>query len=76
MCGRSSLTKTEKEIEDQQKKLEAIQHKLSNESIYNDDNKKQLQELLQEQGRLSNFIEELEEKWMNAHEEIENLQEN
>ncbi len=68
------IKKTEKEIEDQQKKLEAIQSKLSGESIYNNDNKKQLQELLQEQGRLSSSIEELEEKWMSAHEEIEGLQ--
>jgi ATP-binding cassette subfamily F protein 3 len=68
------IKKTEKEIEDQQKKFEIIQKKLSSELLYTDDNKKQLQELLQEQGRLGASIEELEEKWMNAHEEIENLQ--
>jgi ATP-binding cassette subfamily F protein 3 len=68
------IKKTEKEIENQQKKFEIIQKKLSSELLYTDDNKKQLQELLQEQGRLGASIEELEEKWMNAHEEIENLQ--
>ncbi len=68
------IKKTEKEIESQQQKFEIIQKKLSSELLYTDDNKKQLQELLQEQGRLGASIEELEEKWMNAHEEIENLQ--
>jgi ATP-binding cassette subfamily F protein 3 len=68
------IKKTEKEIENQQKKFEIIQKKLSSELLYTDDNKKQLQELLQEQGRLGVSIEELEEKWMNAHEEIESLQ--
>jgi ATP-binding cassette subfamily F protein 3 len=68
------IKKTEKEMENKQKQFEVIQKKLSDESLYSEENKKQLQELLQEQGRLSVVVEELEEKWMNAHEEIEILQ--
>jgi ATP-binding cassette subfamily F protein 3 len=68
------IKKTEKEIENQQKKFEVIQEKLGSESLYNDDNKKQLQELLLEQGQLGVTIEELEEKWMDAQEQIDGLQ--
>lgn len=68
------IKKIEKEMEKQQKQLDLIQAKLIDESLYEDKNKKQLQELLQEQGRLSINIEKLEEQWMNAHEDIENLQ--
>ncbi len=68
------IKKTEKEMEQQQQKLTAVQEKLTNQNLYSDDNKKTLQELLQEQGQLSSIITELEEKWLLAHDELESYQ--
>lgn len=68
------IKKTEKEIENQQKKLALIQEKLSDEAIYNRDNKKELQKLLKEQGELKDVIDRLEEQWLTAQEQLENYQ--
>jgi len=68
------IKKTERDIEKQQKKLETVQEKLSDETLYENDNKKDLQALLKEQGELSNVVDELEEKWLMAQDELEGLQ--
>ncbi|MGH1438991.1 MAG: ATP-binding cassette domain-containing protein [Cellvibrionaceae bacterium] len=68
---KNAIKKTEKEIESAQKKLALVQDKLSDETIYGGDNKKELQTLLKDQGELSSLIDELEEKWLMAQEELE-----
>ncbi len=68
------IKKTEREMEKQQQALKVIQEKLSDEAVYLDDQKEYLKELLQQQGKLSVIIEELEEQWMSSQEELENIQ--
>jgi len=70
------IKKTEREIEKQQQALQRIQNKLSDESLYLEDKKDHLKELLQQQGQLTSVIEELEEQWIDSQEKLENLQTN
>jgi len=68
---RNLIKKTEREIESYQKNLATVQEKLSHDTIYENENKTELQALLKEQGELSQLIDELEEKWLIAQEELE-----
>jgi len=68
------IKKTEKALEQYQQKLEALQEQLADQSLYDDDNKKNLQQLLQEQGQLNVKINELEEQWVLDHEALEHFE--
>ncbi len=70
----NSIKKIERDMEKQQQALEVIQEQLNDESLYQDDKKSYLQELLQQQGKLKLSIEKLEEQWINSQEQLEELQ--
>lgn len=69
-----AIKKLERAIATDQKKLDAIEEKLTDQTLYEDANKKQLQDILQEQGQLRSKIEEWEEEWLNTQEQLEQYQ--
>ena len=50
---------------------ESIENKLADNSIYEDQNKSALTELLEERGKLANTLESIETEWLEANEELE-----
>ena len=68
----NSLKKIEKEMDQLQSKLTLMDERLSDETLYKESHKDELQTLLQEQGKLRSRVEVLEEQWLATHEEIEN----
>ncbi|GAA5315923.1 MAG: ATP-binding cassette domain-containing protein [Candidatus Pelagadaptatus aseana] len=71
---KNQLNKLEKKIDQLQSQLDEIEQQLADSALYQDDNKDQLQSLLQRQGELSNQLQTEEEVWMEVSEEYENLQ--
>ncbi|MFK5986604.1 MAG: ATP-binding cassette domain-containing protein [Pseudomonadota bacterium] len=69
------LMKKIKSIETQMDKLslnkELIEEQLANANIYNAENKTRLKELLLEQGTNNNSLDELEETWLDYHDQLE-----
>jgi len=65
----------EKSIEKHNKKIQNILDKLADASIYNDENKAELQQLQQQQAEIKTKLEADEEQWMEAHGELEALTE-
>lgn len=63
--------KIENEIEKIQKKLDAIEKSLADESLYTEAQKSTLTELLQSQGRLKTELADKEEKWFELEVEME-----
>ncbi len=70
------ISKIEATIADNEKELNAIEAMLLDTNIYDDTNKKKLQEILQKQGMLQQQNKTLEEQWMQLHEELERLEKN
>lgn len=68
---RKKVKQMEKEMETSQNALAKIEHKLTDESLYDEARKSDLTELLQEQGRLKSLLEETEEQWLEAQERLE-----
>lgn len=68
------IKQVERTMEKEQSQLAEIEEKLSDEALYTDEYKKTLQELLLKQGKLSQSLEQLEEQWLETHEEIEQFQ--
>ena len=67
----NKLKNLESQMEKLQRRLSEIETHLSDTGIYDDINKKQLQELLAEQARLQPQLMECEENWLLISEEIE-----
>ncbi|MGM8226132.1 ATP-binding cassette domain-containing protein [Cellvibrio sp. ARAG 10.3] len=67
----NKLKNLESQMEKLQRRLSEIETHLSDTGIYDDVNKKQLQELLAEQARLQPQLMECEENWLLISEEIE-----
>ena len=70
------VSKIEKDMASNEAALAAIEQQLLDTTIYDDKNKKQLQEILQRQGSLQQQNKILEEEWMLLHEELEVLEKN
>ena len=70
---RKQLKKLETELGRNQSKLEDIDTKLSASELYQDENKSELQSLIEEQGKLRRQVETLEEQWLELTEEYESL---
>ncbi len=69
----NKLKKYEKELDSLQNQLEQLETQLADTSLYEADNKDQLQFLLQEQGQLKQQLSDCEENWMTVSEELEAL---
>jgi ATP-binding cassette, subfamily F, member 3 len=67
----NKLKNLESQLEKLQKRLAEIETQLGDSSIYNDKNKVALQQLIGEQGKLQNQLEETEENWLMISEELE-----
>lgn len=54
--------------------LDTVEQKLADSSLYEEANKDQLKELLQQQASLKQQAEQTEEAWMEQQEALENLE--
>tara|TARA_R110001583_G_scaffold53677_5_gene165190 strand:+ start:5710 stop:7620 length:1911 start_codon:yes stop_codon:yes gene_type:complete len=71
---KKQLTSAEKQMDTYSARLGEIEALLSDSSLYEQENKKKLTEVLKEQGEVKSSIEESEMLWMDAQEQIESLQ--
>ena len=55
--------------------MTGIEEKLLDTTLYEAANKAELQQVIQRQGELKQHNDELEEQWMELHEELEALEE-
>ncbi|PCJ40534.1 MAG: ABC transporter ATP-binding protein [Moraxellaceae bacterium] len=67
------VDRAEKTMEKRQKDKDLIEDQLSDSTLYDSENKKQLTDLLRQQGEINRQFEELEMEWMEAAEELEEL---
>jgi ATP-binding cassette subfamily F protein 3 len=72
---RTLASKLEKELDLNQTRLKAIDEKLTDASLYEDDQKTQLSDLLQQRAQLITATSELEDEWLTAIQKIELQQE-
>lgn len=68
------IKKLERSIANTEKSLQKVETQLTDQDLYLDDNKKQLQALLLDQGKLNGALEALEEEWLLKQEELEEYQ--
>lgn len=66
-----NIRKFEKEMDQLQHKLQAIEAKLADTGLYEPENAGELQFLLKNQGQLSQSLTEVEERWLAAQEQLE-----
>ena len=71
---KKQLSSTEKAMDSFSTRLSEIEEQLSDSSLYEQENKKKLTDLLKEQGEVKDSLEESEMLWMDAQEQIESLQ--
>ena len=71
---RNKLKALEKQIDKLNHEQDEIQTKLSDNSIYDENNKLQLKELLAQQTSVSKTLTNIEEEWLEVSEEMESLQ--
>jgi len=71
---KKQLTSSEKEMDTYSQRLSQIEEQLGDSSLYEQENKKLLTDLLKEQGEVKDQLEEAEMLWMDAQEQIEALQ--
>jgi ATP-binding cassette subfamily F protein 3 len=69
-----NVSKIEKEMAKNEEELSTIEKQLLDTIMYDDTNKKELQEILQRQGLLLQQNKALEEEWMVLHEELDVLE--
>ncbi|WP_339671751.1 ATP-binding cassette domain-containing protein [Dasania marina] len=69
----NAIKKIEKVMEQLDGKLSSIEQALADTTLYEDDNKPQLQKLLKEQGELKQAHEQAEEQWLELNDELENI---
>lgn len=70
---KKELTKIEKQTNEYQSRLDQIEEQLADTSLYQDENKQQLKQLLDDQADTKKELELAEEKWFELTEEIEAL---
>ncbi|MEJ6122871.1 ABC transporter ATP-binding protein [Vibrio sp. 2-Bac 85] len=71
---KKQLTSAEKQMDIHSARVAEIEEQLSDSSLYDQENKKKLTNLLKEQGEVKEQLEEAEMLWMDAQEQIETLQ--
>ena len=71
---KKQLSSAEKAMDNFSTRLGEIEEQLSDSSLYEQENKKKLTDLLKEQGEFKDSLEESEMLWMDAQEQIESLQ--
>ncbi|MYM63704.1 ABC-F family ATP-binding cassette domain-containing protein [Pseudomaricurvus sp. HS19] len=71
---RKKVQAAEKRMEQQQQALSQLEEQLSDQSLYTDSKKAELQALLKQQGELRQTLSETEEEWMTLSEEYEEME--
>lgn len=61
----------ERKIDDLNSELQSLETQLSDSTLYDDSNKKQLKDLLQRQGELKTQLADIEEAWMEVLEQLQ-----
>jgi ATP-binding cassette subfamily F protein 3 len=67
------LRQLETAMEQQQRELDKVENSLSDESLYTDEKKGQLTQLLQRQADVKRKLQEVEEQWLQLQENLETL---
>lgn len=67
------ITRLERKMESNKKTMQALEARLSDGSMYEEENKQTLKELLTEQAEVARDNEQLEEQWLEAQEALEAL---
>ena len=70
---KNSIKKLERKIETLEKELNIIEEKLSDSTLYEEENKEQLQKVLMQQGELKQDHSNTEEEWMSLNEQLDQL---
>jgi len=71
---KKAIEKLEKELAKAQAELAAIENELADTALYGADKKDQLKQVLARQASCTQKVEELEERWLEGHEELEALE--
>jgi len=69
----SAIKKHEREIDSLQRKISEIESQLADSEIYEEQNKKELSELLKGQAALKKSLDDVEQVWFELNEELEQL---
>jgi len=67
------LRQLETAMEQHQRELDTVENSLSDESLYSDEKKGQLTQLLQRQADVKRKLQEVEEQWLQLQENLETL---
>jgi len=67
----NKLKKLEKQMEELSFSKESLEQQLSDNNIYNENNKDKLKKLLEEQGQVDNNLQQVELDWLEVSEELE-----
>ncbi len=68
---KNKLTKLERQMEQFTQEKEALEERLASAELYEESQKEQLKDLLQQQVRLTQSLDNVEEQWMELSEELE-----
>jgi ATP-binding cassette subfamily F protein 3 len=71
---KKQLSSAEKKMETYSERLSEIENQLGDSTLYEQENKKRLTDLLKEQGEIKGSLEEVELLWIDAQEQIEKLE--
>jgi ATP-binding cassette subfamily F protein 3 len=71
---KKAIEKLEKELAKAQAELAAIENELADTALYGADKKDQLKQVLARQASCTQKVEEIEERWLEGHEELEALE--
>ncbi len=71
---KKAIEKLEKELAKAQSELAAIESELADTTLYGAEQKDQLKQVLARQASCTQKVEELEERWLEGHEELEALE--
>jgi len=70
----NKIQKLEKQMETHNKEKQALHEQLADSELYDDENKDKLKEILEKQAKVEQVLQETEEQWLLANEEMETLQ--
>jgi len=71
---RNKIKKCETQMDSFSKDKEKLEQQLADNALYSEENKQKLKELLEQQAVISKNLAEIEEQWIIASEELENIQ--
>ncbi|MCK4951397.1 MAG: ABC transporter ATP-binding protein, partial [Gammaproteobacteria bacterium] len=70
---RNKIKKLETKMEKLNTEKDGLSEQLASNALYEDENKSQLNDCLAQQGKVIQALQDIEEQWLAASEELENL---